>query len=439
MTSDENNNPDSSLLKPTPGGGQATNSSNGNFQQQPLRATSSLPTQDGDDIQIAEISVNPLVAAAAPLLTLSYQIRATVQHSNVPQLQGQTIQQIKQFEEAAKAKNCPPEQILTARYCMCTLIDEAVLSTPWGSSSNWPLQTLLSSFHNEASGGEKFFLILDRLQQDPRTNLHLLELLFSCISFGFEGKYRVLPRGLEQLTILREQLFQSVRKQRGEFEKELSPQWKGNTDSGSQLTKYIPLWVVGVAGGGVLLLLYTIFGFLAGSNSDPLVNQLSLVGRNLPPPVIQRSSGLPSSSALIDIIQSGLGDLLDKKQLSVKQVNGQVRLLIPSAEVFNGESAEIDGAQVPWLLDLANMMKSLPGNLLVAAHTSASDKVSNPKDMLALSESQAIALQQLFIKVTGQNERFSSLGLADEEPLASSNTADGRHLNQRIEIRILPE
>jgi len=48
----------------------------------------------------------------------------------------------------------------TSVYVLCSLLDETVLGTPWGSESVWAGQGLLIGFHNEAWGGEKFFLAL---------------------------------------------------------------------------------------------------------------------------------------------------------------------------------------------------------------------------------------------------------------------------------------
>ena len=74
-----------------------------------------------------------------------------------------------------------PETVLAARYVLCTFLDEIVLGTPWGSESVWSTQSLLSSFHNETWGGEKFFLILDSMLQDPAGNINLIELMYVCL------------------------------------------------------------------------------------------------------------------------------------------------------------------------------------------------------------------------------------------------------------------
>ena len=127
----------------------------------------------------------------------------------------------------AKEKNISSEIILAARYVICAALDEAVLKTPWGAESAWTQRTLLSTFHSETHGGEKFFLLLDKMKERPAQNLDMLELMYVFLSLGFEGKYHLNPRGREILEKIRDELFQIIRTFRGEYERALSPRWQG--------------------------------------------------------------------------------------------------------------------------------------------------------------------------------------------------------------------
>ena len=79
------------------------------------------------------------------------------------------------------------ESIIAARYILCTFLDETAASTPWGSGGVWATDTLLVRFHNETWGGEKVFLLLSKLAEDPRRNRDLLQLIYACLALGFEG------------------------------------------------------------------------------------------------------------------------------------------------------------------------------------------------------------------------------------------------------------
>ena len=153
--------------------------------------------------------------------------RHSVSHPDVGGLYQRLVNEIKVFDSRAKEQGVRAEVVLAARYIICALLDEAVLNTPWGAESAWPQKTLLSTFHNETAGGEKFFLILDRMRESPAENLYILELIYICLSLGFEGKYRVIHRGRELVGQLREELFGVIRTYRGDYERALSPKWQG--------------------------------------------------------------------------------------------------------------------------------------------------------------------------------------------------------------------
>lgn len=104
--------------------------------------------------------------------------------------------------------------------------------------------SLLSSFHNETFGGEKFFQLLERLSRNPVKHLAMLELMYLCLSLGFEGKYRVMPRGMTELEVIRDSLYRQIRQMRGDIPRDISPQWEGLKDARRSLVRVVPWWVV---------------------------------------------------------------------------------------------------------------------------------------------------------------------------------------------------
>jgi len=239
-------------------------------QAQPATAASSayFSTRSG---------LNPLVNAASTLIAVFEKTRQALSHQDVGGLHQRLVNEIKAFESKAKETNIKPEVILSARYALCAALDEAVLNTPWGSESAWPQRTLLSVFHNETSGGEKFFLILDRMKEQPAENLYILELMYIFLSLGFEGKYRVIHRGRDHIEQMRDDLFATIRRQRGEYERSLSPHWQGLGRTRKSLTHYIPMWVVASIIGAVLFLSYSGFRVWLYDSSSPIVEQLDTI------------------------------------------------------------------------------------------------------------------------------------------------------------------
>ena len=245
-------------------------------QQQPIPKQQQAQPAAGSSSAYFSINsgLNPLVNSTSTLIAVFEKTRQALSHTDVGGLHQRLVNEVKTFETKAKETNIKPEIVLSARYAVCAALDEAVLNTPWGSDSAWPQRTLLSVFHNETSGGEKFFLILDRMKQQPAENLYILELMYIFLSLGFEGKYRVIHRGRDMIEQIRDDLYIIIRRQRGEYERSLSPGWQGLGRTRKSLRQYIPLWVVASILGVILFLSYSGFRVWLYDSSSPVVEQL---------------------------------------------------------------------------------------------------------------------------------------------------------------------
>ncbi|SIT05588.1 type VI secretion system protein ImpK [Thalassolituus maritimus] len=259
---------DRTVMIPTPG---AARSSSGAGQG---RATSPQPAMPGNEKIDVRHGLNPLVTGATTLLTLVTKLRSTMKHDQVPDLHKRLTEEIKSFERNARNAGITGDTVVAARYLLCSVIDEMVLNTPWGASSGWSQHSLLSLFHQETSGGEKSFLILQKLLETPGTHLDLLELYYLCLSLGFQGKYRVMPRGNEQLEQIRENLYHTIESHRPGWESELSPHWEGSVKPSEYLKNYIPLWVIASVVMALLVLTYSGFRYWMYQETTPVAESI---------------------------------------------------------------------------------------------------------------------------------------------------------------------
>jgi len=259
---------DQTVIRPSPGrrGGQASRQSipSDNFELPPIHQAASqgvASRQINPDVVFQSIGphVNKLVSCSSILLGVFSSLKNTMTHNDESGLYSRLVNEIKLFERHAKDEMLQPEIILASRYILCAMLDEAILNTPWGSSGQWSQHTLLSTFHNETAGGEKFFLLLDRMREMPSENIEILELMYLCLSLGFEGKYRLIHNGKEQIELIRDELFSLIRNFRGEFERDLSFGWHGSEHTKSTLTQYVPLWVIASVFASIMFFSY--FGF----------------------------------------------------------------------------------------------------------------------------------------------------------------------------------
>ncbi|WP_348750781.1 type IVB secretion system protein IcmH/DotU [Pseudomonas rhodesiae] len=167
-------------------------------------------------VQSFDIGPNTLVTAAWDLLSQVVQLKASSGRESLQSLNDRLSAGVSAFEMRASHQGAEKSQVMSARYVLCSVIDEAVVTTAWGARSDWSTMSLLSRFHQETFGGEKFFQLLERLSRDPIKHLAMLELMYLCLSIGFEGQYRVMERGAAQLEAVRDGLYRQIRHVRGE-------------------------------------------------------------------------------------------------------------------------------------------------------------------------------------------------------------------------------
>lgn len=217
------------------------------------------------------ISLNPLVAAASSLLSEVVRLKHSYEGEDLQALNQRLSSELKLFEHRALHDGAESSQVMAARYVLCTAVDEAVVTTPWGNESEWSQMSLLSSFHNETFGGEKFFQLLERLSRNPVKHLPMLELMYLCLSLGFEGKYRVMPRGMLELEAVRDSLYRQIRQLRGDVPREVSPHWQGLKDTRRRLVRIVPWWMVALFTLTCLGMLYAGFAWVLGEQRNAVL------------------------------------------------------------------------------------------------------------------------------------------------------------------------
>lgn len=165
---------------------------------------------------IARTGVNPLVAAASALFSLVSKLRHTEQYENSVALRENLVYEVKAFECAALERHYQAEQIILARYVICATLDETILQTQWGRESDWHQHSLVMAFDGDETTGERVFALLERLRNKTKDSIDLLEFFYLCLSLGFEGKYRFIDNGHQSLYRLLDDLFRTIRRERGD-------------------------------------------------------------------------------------------------------------------------------------------------------------------------------------------------------------------------------
>ena len=428
---------DRTVIRPIPGGRRPGSSSR---EERPASDSYAAEQYSPTPALFQGRGSNRLMDAAGTLLSLVVQLRDTTSHPDINMLRAHVEQEVKSFEQAARAGGADTETVSTARYVLCTLIDETVLGTPWGNESIWSEQTLLAKFHQEAWGGEKLFKILDHLLQEPARHIDLLELIYLCLVMGFEGKYRVQDQGDRQLQSIQENLFYTIREIRGEFERELSPHWRGVEDKRNLLVRYVPLWVLGAILAVLLLAIFIGFRIGLVQDADPVFQQLSAIGRDtrtevpvtervldIAPPAMPESPGL--ARLLAPEVEAGL--------IAIHEQPDKSLLVIQGDGLFRSGSASVDEKHYALLVRIGEALREVSGRVLVVGHTdNVPIRSLRFRSNWDLSRQRAVSIVQLLTDTTDNSGRYSAEGRADKEPLVPNDSAVNRARNRRVEITL---
>jgi len=419
---------DATILRPRPGAGKRGAGDAPAPRPAPLGLQSDILRPALREVRA--LGLNPLVQAASPLLMLAGQLRGTLSSPEVGGLRRYVLDEIRHFEERAASSGISNDIVIPARYALCAALDEAVLSTPWGAQSEWAQQNLLVALHREASGGEKFFEMLDRVSRDPARFIDLMELLYLCLAFGFAGKYQVKERGQAQLVEVQQALYRRIRDQRGMVPAELSLQWRGIEDRRHRLIRYVPWWVVGAGALAMLALTFAGYYFRLADAAAPVHATLTQVG-------LEDFAG---SSAAAPATGPTLKELLSTDEargaLSVEERGGRTLVTLVAPDLFASGSAAVNTRYQDTLMRVGGALNRVPGRVLVEGHTDDQPLQSfRYRDNFELSRERAVSVAKVLQSGMDNPSRLEVNGAGSGKPrFRPVSDPENRARNRRVEI-----
>jgi len=422
--------PDATMLVLNPGGRRPAAAT-------PAAQSAPGPGHDGGAGAVHTVlpgsGLNPLVRAANPLLDLVVPLRLSAQPQDLNALRERLAMAIRTFELDARAAGVDTESIAAARYALCTLLDETISGTPWGSGV-WGSRSLLVAFHNEASGGEKFFLVLQRLSQDPARHLDLLELMYLCLALGLEGRFRVAEGGQSQLTVLRERLLGLIHQHRGARETALSPRWRGAEAKPASPLRSTPVWVFVAVACVLLLAAQLLASTFLNRGSDPVFARLSAL-RQAQPAAAPVAPATPATSRTATFLAPEVARGL----VTVTETPGRTTITLRGEGMFGSGSAEVNRDMVPLLERIGDALNTLPGKVIVVGHTDNSKPGLSARypSNYDLSKARASSVMNALAARAGPEARYSAEGRGDAEPAVPNDSPAARARNRRVDLVVL--
>lgn len=436
---------DRTVIRPNPGGrlsSVASPSTGAAPAIKPPNPSSELPSAatGPSDPGVATTGLNKLHAAGATLFALVSRIRNRAQHPDPETLRRSVVAEVRGFEAKALQSGVDARDVKVARYAICATLDDVVLNTPWGGQSVWAQQSMVATFHKEVVGGDRFFDLLARLEQEPTSNIDLLEFIYMCLTLGFEGRLRVEGNGQEKHMNIRAGLARIISQCRGVPERDLSPHWQGLDQAHVPRSIWKPVWIA--SGVAMLFLASGFIGFsyalsngagrVAGqfaglASAKPLIDVQAPPVEPAPPP--------PDANAELDRVSGFLEEEIAEGVVKVFQDFNTITVRLTGSNMFGSGSDQLTDAFQRPVARVAAALNDTEGPVIVVGH---SDNVpirsARFPSNLALSLARAESVLRSIGRQISDPSRLRAEGRADRDPIATNQTPEGRAQNRRIEI-----
>ncbi|WHA43708.1 type VI secretion system protein TssL, long form [Agrobacterium larrymoorei] len=402
--------------------------------------------------------VPTLVQSAAPLLNLAHVLRFSDAQPDPEHLRRACLEAITRYERDLASARISPERARAAHYVVCATVDDVILSKPWGVRAGWARSGLVSTFHNDVTGGDRVFDILDHFHQSPGANKDLLLLIYLCLSLAFEGRTRVSPKGALELARIRDSLYKTLIGQYGVFERELSPHWQGVEARHTPLKTMAALWTLLSLLALAFALGYLFFTLSLNGASDATFERLAKLPPSQTPsvliaappeppqPVVQEEPPKvaeappvvkPPEPTRLQKLMEFLEPEVQQNLVSLANINGRLRVRINNSGLFETGSAEVSPKFRDLIQRIGGALSAEKFRAVVIGYTdNVPIKTIQFPSNWHLSEARAKAVGDILTQYTGP-EAILTEGRADSDPLADNSTPEGREMNRRTEIMVL--
>ncbi|KUY71979.1 type VI secretion system protein TssL, long form [Burkholderia sp. RF4-BP95] len=394
------------------------------------RTTFVIPPGEAEMQRLNAVKVanNPLLEAARPLLRAQADMPDALGDSAGELLRRMLEHEMRVFQKLCEQANIRRDHMIGARYCLCTALDEAAMRTEWGrdgtSGFEWESHSLATTFHEDRDGGDKVYLLIARLLEDPHEHRDLLEVIYRILSLGFEGRYREGTGNKRKHDAIRQRLYNVITSQREPVPMALSPHWQ-STAKGKRLSFHdFPVWITVTVASVVLLGLFAWFKYALMNRAADVQKQIAAIAAMTPPPAPPQ---LHLKQLLKDEIAAGT--------VSVDEAAHRSAVTFRGDAMFQPGAASVQASMNPLISKIAGEISKVPGKVAVLGYTdSVPIRSRHFASNQALSEERAIQVMQMLQAAGVPANRLEAAGKGDADPVGDNRTAQGRAQNRRVEI-----
>ncbi|MCX8966823.1 type VI secretion system protein TssL [Erwinia psidii] len=370
---------------------------------------------------------NPLLEAVQPLLRALSDMPDTMLSSEHAEALKKILKnEIDLFSVVCDEIEISWKKMAIVRYCICTALDEAALTTSWGSQWGWSQSNILNHFEGDNDGGNKFFLLIGRLSMNPHEYADVLEVLLRILGLGFEGRYSILEDGDRQLTKIRQRLLTIIQSTRDSMPAALSPHGLVVRGKVKKERLIIPVRITFLLTSVLVASTYIWCKYWLSKHEVDLQQRIHTMQRInfIKHPVVSRLK-----------LAVLLKEEIRKQLVSVDENQTQSKVVFRGDSIFISGSEKIIPEMEPVLKRIAKEVHRVNGKVLIVGHTdSIPVKTKAFPDNKILSEKRAAWAARYFVAEGIEPARITSQGVGDTQPVSSNKDNQGRAQNRRVEF-----
>ncbi len=388
-------------------------------------------------------STNPLIAASANLMILLGRLRTGLVEMQAGPLIDHVTREIDMFERNALEAGVSPQDAQDAKYALSATADDIVQNLPGADRGMWLQYSMVARFFGERSSGVGFFQKMDAAMKAPGQRFHLLELMLTCLSLGFEGQYRAMPNGGVELSRIRTAIYETLRRVQPRPDDDISVRWMPVLLGGKRRRGGTPIWVIGAMAMMMIVALFaTLSTLLARQGSDVRGGILALhagtadIAIERTEPVVQPYEA-PDSGQL-ERIRAALATEIEAGQVEVEKNNDWVFVRVGQYLQFGSGSADLKSDFSTLAASISATLDKEFGPIRVVGHTD-SDRMSGRgryKTNEQLSVARATTVAEILKTSLTDASRITVEGKGAVEPIAENTSSEGKARNRRVEIMI---
>ncbi len=432
---------DSTVIKPRPGARQveprperpAAPDDRTLLASSPGTGDSGFQAEVASRFRLPSTQLGSLCDEASRLLSVANRLARAASVEDMAHLRRQCMDLVREYRAALRAADQSQETVEVASYCVCALLDEIVLNSPWGQTGQWAASSLLSEFHSQTWSGTHFFELVDKARRT--SNIPVMMLQYLCLCLGFKGRYRVEDRGEEQLDILRDCLYHEICADQGRYATPFDRSWERRVTPGSGLSHGIPLWVGAAVCAVALLLGYLWLTHQLTAQAEPVLAELNQIG--VPERPMQEGAGNPDD---LRYLRQMLQTEIDRGLVELDGENAGTRLRIGNEALFDSGGVAVRADMEPVISKIARALESTSGSILVTGHTDDRPiATAQYPSNWHLSLARATSVADMLGRNGNLSGRLWPEGRGEAEPLFENDIPENRARNRRVEILLVPE